>query len=171
MATRIAQSIRAASFRLHARRRHGDRRGSGHLALSAGTYQIDATARRDTERQSTSDDVGAACGTRRLRRGDGGRTNAAPRLAGRAIAGPHDYAQIPELVERSKRRVANFYSDMDGRLADVSFIAGKNFSAADITTLVAVDFATRALDIPVPAESRALRNWYDTVAARPSATA
>jgi glutathione S-transferase len=39
--------------------------------------------------------------------------NAAPRLAGRAIAGPHDYAQIPELVERSKRRVANFYSDMD----------------------------------------------------------
>ena len=36
--------------------------------------------------------------------------NAAPRLAGRAIAGPHDYAQIPEVVERSKRRVANFYS-------------------------------------------------------------
>jgi glutathione S-transferase len=59
---------------------------------------------------------------------------------------------------------------MDARLADVSFIAGKNFSA-DITTLVAVDFATRALDMPVPAESCALRYWYDTVAARPSATA
>ena len=87
--------------------------------------------------------------------------NAAPRLAGRAIAGPHDYAQIPELVERSKRRVANFYSDMDTRLGDVSFIAGKNFSAADITTLVAVDFATRALDMLVPAESRALGYWYE----------
>jgi glutathione S-transferase len=97
--------------------------------------------------------------------------NAAPRLAGRAIAGPHDYPQIPELVERSRRRVANFFSDVDARLADVPFIAGKNFSAADITTLVAVDFATRALDMPVPAESRALRYWYDTVAARPSATA
>jgi glutathione S-transferase len=97
--------------------------------------------------------------------------NAAPRLACRAIAGPHDYAQIPELVERSKRRVANFFSDMDARLADVPFIAGKNFSAADITTLVAVDFATRALDMPVPAERRALRYWYDTVAARPSAAA
>ena len=97
--------------------------------------------------------------------------NAAPRLAGRAIAGPHDYPQIPELVERSRRRVANFFSDVDARLADVPFIAGKNFSAADITTLVAVDFATRALDMPVPAESRALRHWYDTVAARPSATA
>jgi len=58
--------------------------------------------------------------------------NAAPRLAGRAIAGPHDYAQIPELVERSKRRVANFYSDMDARLAEVPCIAGENFSAADI---------------------------------------
>jgi len=100
-----------------------------------------------------------------------GARNAAPRLAGRAIAGPHVYAQIPKLVERSKRRVANFYSDMDARLADISFIAGKNFSAADITTLVAADFATRALDMPVPAESRALRYWYDTVAARPSATA
>ena len=31
--------------------------------------------------------------------------NATPRLAGRAIAGPHDYARIPELVERSKGRV------------------------------------------------------------------
>lgn len=97
--------------------------------------------------------------------------NAAPRLVGRAIAGPHDYAQIPELVERSKRRVANFHSDMDARLADVAFVAGETFSAADITTLVTVDFATRALDIPIPAESRALRCWYDAVAARPSATA
>jgi len=100
-----------------------------------------------------------------------GARNAAPRLAGRAIAGPHDYAQIPELVERSKRRVANFYSDMDARLAEVAFVAGENFSAADITTLVTVDFATRALNLPVPAESRALGHWYDTVASRPGATA
>src|SRR3984957_12628515 len=42
--------------------------------------------------------------------------NAAPRLADRAIAGPYDYAQIPELVERSERRVANFYSDTNARL-------------------------------------------------------
>jgi glutathione S-transferase len=97
--------------------------------------------------------------------------NAAPRLTGRAIAGPHDYVQIPELVERSKRRVANFYSDMNARLAKVAFIAGEDFSAADITTLVTVDFATHALDIPVTAESGALRRWYDTVAARPGATA
>jgi glutathione S-transferase len=97
--------------------------------------------------------------------------NATPRLAGRAIAGPHDYAQIPELVERSRRRVANFYSDMDARLAEVAFIAGETFSAADITTLVTIDFATRALNMPVPSESRALKYWYDAVAAGQGATA
>jgi glutathione S-transferase len=97
--------------------------------------------------------------------------NAARSLADRAIAGPHDYAQIPELVERSKRRVANFYRDMDARLVEAPCIAGENFSAADITTLVTVDFATRALDMPIPGESAALRRWYDAVAARPGAAA
>ena len=97
--------------------------------------------------------------------------NAAPRLAGRAIAGPHDYAQIPGLVERSKRRVANFYSDMDARLAEVPFVAGERFSAADITTLVTVDFATRGFNMPVPAESVALRRWYDAISSRSSTAA
>jgi glutathione S-transferase len=97
--------------------------------------------------------------------------NAAPRLAGRAIAGPHDYAQIPALVERSKLRVANFYSDMEARLSEVPFVAGGSFSAADVTTLVTIDFATRALDMSVPPESVALQRWYDGVAARPSAAA
>ena len=60
---------------------------------------------------------------------------------------------------------------MDVRLAEVPFTAGENFSAADITTLVTVDFATRALNMSAPTESRALRYWYDTVAARPGAAA
>src|ERR1700733_6805623 len=97
--------------------------------------------------------------------------NAAPRLSGRAIAGPHDYAQIPELVERSKRRVADFYGDMDARLTEAAFTAGETFSAADITTLVTVDFATRAFNMPIPAERGALLRWYGTVSARPSTAA
>jgi glutathione S-transferase len=97
--------------------------------------------------------------------------NAAPRLAGRAIAGPHDYVQIPELVERSKRRVADFYGDLDGRLAEAPFVAGGNFSVADITALVTVDFATRAFDMPISAKMPSLKRWYDIVAARPVATA
>jgi glutathione S-transferase len=97
--------------------------------------------------------------------------NAVPRLKGRAIAGAHDYQQIPELSERSKLRVANFYSDFDARLAEVPFVAGDTFSAADITTLVTVDFATRAFDMPIPAERGALLRWYETVSARSSMAA
>jgi glutathione S-transferase len=43
--------------------------------------------------------------------------NAAERLKGRAIAGPHNYDQIPALVERSKLRVKDFYAD--SRLTEV----------------------------------------------------
>src|SRR6202051_3369875 len=70
--------------------------------------------------------------------------NASERLKGRAIAGPHDYDQIPALADRSKLRVKNFYADLDSRLAEVPFVAGDKFSAADITALVSVDFATKA---------------------------
>jgi len=91
-------------------------------------------------------------------------------LKGRAIAGPHDYEQIPALIERSKRRVANFYSDLDERLVNVPYIAGDQFSAADITALVTVDFA-KALDMPIPDEHQALKRWYQVVSARPSMNA
>jgi glutathione S-transferase len=97
--------------------------------------------------------------------------NMAPGLKNRAISGPHGYEQIPVLVERSKQRVANFYRDFEARLREAAFVAGDHFSAADITTLVTVDFATRAFAMPLPAESAAFRRWYDTVSARPSAAA
>ena len=97
--------------------------------------------------------------------------NGAARLQGRAIAGSHDYEQILTLVDRSKQRVADFYGDFDARLTEVPFVAGDEFSAADITMLVTVDFATRAFDMPIPPICRALQHWYDKVAARPSSTA
>jgi glutathione S-transferase len=61
--------------------------------------------------------------------------NAVPGLKGRALSRPHGYEQIPELVERSRRRVADFYADFDTRLKDVPFVAGAAFSIADITPL------------------------------------
>ena len=97
--------------------------------------------------------------------------NAAAGLKGHAISGPHGYEQIPALVERSKQRVANFYSDFEARLMEVEFVAGDRFSAADITTLVTIDFATRAFGMPIPDESAALTRWYSDVSARPSAAA
>jgi glutathione S-transferase len=94
--------------------------------------------------------------------------NAVPGLKGRAIAGPHDYEQIPALVERSKQRVGNFYADFNARLADMPFIAGDQFSVADITAVVTVDFATKAAELPIRGEHTALKRWYDLVSMRPS---
>jgi glutathione S-transferase len=97
--------------------------------------------------------------------------NAAADLKRRALSGPHDYEQIPELVERSKRRVSDFYEDFDSRLEDVAFVAGDDFSVADITALVTVDFATGELKMPIPSGAQGFQRWYKKVAARPSAKA
>ncbi|SDR60101.1 glutathione S-transferase [Rhizobiales bacterium GAS191] len=97
--------------------------------------------------------------------------NAASGLKGRAIAGPHDYEQIPALVDRSRPRVGNFLSDLDTRLAGAPFVAGDRFSVADITTLATIDFAVKAFAISIPEEHRALTRWYEAVSARPSASA
>jgi glutathione S-transferase len=96
--------------------------------------------------------------------------NKAVRLKGHAIAGPHGYEQIPALVDRSVLRVTNFLADLNERLGQASFVAGEQFSAADITALVTIDFAT-ALDISIPEEHRALTRWKDAVSARPSISA
>jgi glutathione S-transferase len=95
--------------------------------------------------------------------------NAVAGLKGRAIAGPYDYDQIPALVARSRLRVKNFYADLDTRLAARPFIAGGHFSAADITGVVTVAFATKAMGLPVPDEHKALRRWFQNVSSRPSA--
>jgi glutathione S-transferase len=97
--------------------------------------------------------------------------NAAAGLKGRAIAGPHDYEQIPALVERSKLRVANFLSDLDARLTDSPFVAGEQFSVADITALVTIDFAAKALGISTSEKQRGLRHWHSAASSRPSANA
>jgi glutathione S-transferase len=97
--------------------------------------------------------------------------NAAANLKGRAIAGAHDYEQIPALVERGQQRVKDFYADLEARLAEVPFVAGDRFSVADITAIVTVDFATKALSMPIPEGHLASQRWYASVAARPTMAA
>ena len=97
--------------------------------------------------------------------------NALPGLKARAIAGPHDYEQIPALVDRSKLRIANFLADLDARLADTPFVAGEEFSVADITALVTIDFAAKAFATSMPQQHRALIRWHEAVSARPSSRA
>ncbi len=92
-------------------------------------------------------------------------------LAGRAIAGPHGYDQIPALVQRGRQRVRDFHADLEERLATSGFVAGEAFSTADITAVVAIDFATRALSMPVPDDHPATHRWYAAVYSRASFTA
>jgi glutathione S-transferase len=91
-------------------------------------------------------------------------------LKGRALPGPHNYEQIPALAERGRLRVNHFFAQMEARLAQSEFVAGKCYSIADITALVTVDFANRAR-LPVPEEHAHLRRWHAQVSARPSARA
>jgi glutathione S-transferase len=97
--------------------------------------------------------------------------NEASGLKGRALSGPHAYEQIAELAARSRIRVANFYADLDQRLDANAFVAGENFSVADITALVTIDFATKAIGMPIPESASHVMAWYRNVANRPAASA
>jgi glutathione S-transferase len=47
-------------------------------------------------------------------------------------------------------------------------MSGDDFSVADITGVVTVDFATKAANLPIGDEHAALKRWYDSVSARTS---
>jgi len=93
--------------------------------------------------------------------------NQAPGLKGRAIAGPHDYAQIPALVDRNRLRLLNFYADLDARLQESAFVPGDAFSVADITALVTIDFVAKAPSLPFSDKQLAIKRWNAEVSRRP----
>jgi glutathione S-transferase len=96
--------------------------------------------------------------------------NSTPGLKGRGLPGPGDYEQIPALAERGRIRLQHFYREMDAQLANREFVAGSNFSVADITTFVTVGFA-RWIKLPIPEGCHQLLRWQAQVSARPSAKA
>lgn len=96
--------------------------------------------------------------------------NKARSFKNRALTGPYDYPQIPELIERGRQRIAHFYDILNDRLAVSPYIAGDEFSMADITGIVCVDFALRG-KVEIPADHRHLHHWYEKIAARPSMSA
>ena len=67
--------------------------------------------------------------------------NASPGFKNRALPGPLDLEQIPELAERGKKRLAWGWEQVDKRLAESPWIAGENFSFADIDLLVCAGFS------------------------------
>ncbi len=93
--------------------------------------------------------------------------NSAPAMAERALAGPVNYAQIPELAQRGLARARQFFAALDERLAGRDFLAADRFSVADITAVVAVDFA-RVIKLRLDAQWPELQRWRAGMALRPS---
>jgi glutathione S-transferase len=93
--------------------------------------------------------------------------NSAPAMANRALPGPVDYPQIPELAQRGLARVQQFFVVLNDRLAGRDFIAADRFSIADITGVVAVDFA-RVVKIKPGEQHPHLQRWRLAMAQRPS---
>ena len=90
-----------------------------------------------------------------------------PAMADRALPGPVNYAQIPELAQRGLARVQHFFETLNERLAGREFIATDRFSIADITAVVAVDFA-RVVRVKPGEQHPELMRWRAAMAQRPS---
>lgn len=78
--------------------------------------------------------------------------------------------QIPEWGEANKPKAIEYLHMLDRHLADSRFIAGDDYTIADITGLVGVEFMKPAR-LEVPAELQNVKRWFAEVSARPSARA
>jgi glutathione S-transferase len=93
--------------------------------------------------------------------------NSSPMMKNRALPGPVDYAQIPELAQRGLARVHSFFDMLNAHLAGRDTIASSGFSIADITAVVTVDFA-RAVRVKAGEQHEHLLRWRAAMALRPS---
>jgi glutathione S-transferase len=78
--------------------------------------------------------------------------------------------QVPDWAAANRPRALKAMATVDETLRDRPFIAGDRFTVADITGLVALDFAKSAR-IAIPPELVYLNRWHETLKARPSAAA
>lgn len=90
--------------------------------------------------------------------------NAHPAFKGRAMPGPVPLEQIPELAERGKIRLQHFWTMVDEQLGKTEWIAGDNFSLADIDLYCIVEFAGWIKE-GMPDTCSNLRNWHERASA------
>ena len=93
--------------------------------------------------------------------------NSSPATVNRALSGPVNYPQIPELGQRGMARVQQFFLTLNQQLAGHEFIAANQFSIADITAVVVVDFARVLRLKPGEALTHLLR-WRAAMGERPA---
>lgn len=78
--------------------------------------------------------------------------------------------QLPEYADVQRLNAEDGLAWLERELATRRFIAGDQFSIADITALVAIDFG-RVSKIGIKPEQPNLARWHAEVSARPSAKA
>jgi len=78
--------------------------------------------------------------------------------------------QIPAWAEANRAKAETAMRRFDAALARRRFLAGDNFSVADITGLIALDF-TKPARLAIPEDLAHLARWRAEVSARPSAKA
>lgn len=75
---------------------------------------------------------------------------------------------IPEFGKEAGLNAQKFMHLLDQHLAENHYLAGEQFSVADITAFTAIDFA-RVVKIRILPEQVNLKRWYDEIKQRPSA--
>jgi glutathione S-transferase len=93
--------------------------------------------------------------------------NSSPAMSKRALPGPVDYPQIPELAQRGLARLQQFFAILNDRLAQRDTIATGRFSIADLNAVVAVDFA-RIVKVKPDERYPHLQRWRALMAERAS---
>jgi glutathione S-transferase len=93
--------------------------------------------------------------------------NSSPAMVNRALPGPANYPQIPELHQRGLARAQQFFVTLNERLAGRDFIAADQFSIADIAAVVTVDFA-RVIRLKPGEDVPHLVRWREAMGQRPS---
>lgn len=93
--------------------------------------------------------------------------NQAEPMANRAMPGFSGIAQIPELVERGKKRAAWYYEQLEKQLDQSRFVGTDRYTAADITALCVIDFG-KAVGVPYPENFNSINRWHNEVSGRPT---
>jgi glutathione S-transferase len=93
--------------------------------------------------------------------------NTAKGMKDRALPGPHNYAQIPELAERGRVRLLHFLERFEAHMTGREWVAIDRFSLADITAGVALDFAGW-VKVDASEGRPAIAAWRARIAARPA---
>lgn len=96
--------------------------------------------------------------------------NSTPAMKDRALPGPRNIAQIPELAQRGLKQVAWFFEDLNAQLEQNDYVAGTTYSVADITATVVVDFARWVKIFPQDSHT-ALLEWHERMKQRPNYSA